>query len=49
MKLLFVGDIVGKPGRNAVRHFLPRLRDRLGLDFCIGNSENSAGGAGITP
>jgi metallophosphoesterase (TIGR00282 family) len=49
MKILFVGDIVGKPGRNAVRHFVPRLRERLGLDFCIGNSENSAGGAGITP
>src|SRR6266550_728672 len=49
MKILFVGDIVGKPGRAAVRHFVPALRERLGLDFCIGNSENSAGGAGITP
>ncbi|HTO96615.1 MAG TPA: TIGR00282 family metallophosphoesterase [Myxococcales bacterium] len=49
MKILFVGDIVGKPGRNAVREILPRLRERHGLDLCIGNSENSAGGAGITP
>ncbi|HEY5676048.1 MAG TPA: TIGR00282 family metallophosphoesterase [Myxococcales bacterium] len=49
MKLLFVGDIVGKPGRMAVRHFLPALRQKHALDLCIGNSENSAGGAGITP
>ena len=49
MKLLFVGDIVGKPGRAAVRHFLPLLRAKHGLDLCIGNSENAAGGAGITP
>lgn len=49
MKILFVGDIVGKPGRAAVRHFVPALRERHGFDLCIGNSENSAGGAGITP
>ena len=49
MKILFVGDIVGKPGRAAVRHFVPLLRDRHRLDLCVGNSENSAGGAGITP
>ena len=49
MKVLFLGDIVGKPGRAAVRHFVPMLRERHALDVCIGNSENSAGGAGITP
>ncbi len=49
MKILFVGDIVGKPGRAAVRHFVPVLREKYALDLCIGNSENSAGGAGITP
>ena len=49
MKVLFLGDIVGKPGRAAVRHFVPVLRERHGVDVCIGNSENSAGGAGITP
>jgi len=49
LKVLFLGDIVGKPGRAAVRHFVPVLRARHGLDLCVGNSENSAGGAGITP
>src|SRR5438105_15937395 len=49
MKILFVGDVVGKPGRAAVRHFVPVLRERFALDLCIGNSENSAAGAGITP
>jgi len=49
LKVLFLGDIVGKPGRAAVRHFVPVLRERHGVDVCIGNSENSAGGAGITP
>jgi metallophosphoesterase (TIGR00282 family) len=49
MKLLFVGDIVGKPGRTAVHKLVPRLRETHALDVCVGNSENSAGGAGITP
>jgi 2',3'-cyclic-nucleotide 2'-phosphodiesterase len=49
LKVLFLGDIVGKPGRAAVRHFVPILRERYALDVCLGNSENSAGGAGITP
>ena len=49
MKLLFIGDIVGKPGRKAVRYFLPRLRKTLSLDFIVANGENSAGGSGITP
>lgn len=49
MNVLFVGDIVGRPGRMAVRHFVPLLRERYSLELCIGNSENSAGGAGITP
>jgi len=49
LKVLFLGDIVGKPGRAAVRHFVPILRERHALDVCVGNSENSAGGAGITP
>jgi metallophosphoesterase (TIGR00282 family) len=49
MKILFVGDIVGKPGRGAVQKLVPRLREQHGLDLCVGNSENSAGGAGITP
>lgn len=49
MKVLLVGDIIGKPGRQAVREILPRLRAEKTLDFCIANGENSAGGLGITP
>ena len=49
VKLLFIGDIVGQPGRNAVRQILPKLREQHDLDFVIANGENSAGGSGITP
>lgn len=49
MKLLFIGDIVGEPGRRAVRQLLPGLRERLAPDVVIANGENAAGGAGITP
>lgn len=49
MKLLFIGDIVGQPGRRAVRELLPKLRERDALDFVVANGENSAGGSGITP
>jgi len=49
MKLLFIGDIVGQPGRNAVKTLLPRLREQHALDFVVANGENSAGGSGITP
>ena len=49
MKLLFIGDIVGQPGRNAVKALLPKLREQHALDFVIANGENSAGGSGITP
>jgi metallophosphoesterase (TIGR00282 family) len=49
VKLLFIGDIVGEPGRRAVSALLSNLRTRLGLDFVIANGENSAGGSGITP
>jgi len=49
VKLLFIGDIVGQPGRNAVKTLLPKLRERHALDFVIANGENSAGGSGITP
>ena len=48
MRILFIGDIYGKPGRKAVRHFLPGLRDRYQPDAIIANGENMAGGAGIT-
>jgi len=49
VKLLFIGDIVGQPGRRAVKELLPKLRDAHGLQFVIANGENSAGGSGITP
>jgi metallophosphoesterase (TIGR00282 family) len=48
MRLLFLGDVVGRAGRNAVVQELPRLRTRYKLDFVAINGENSAGGFGIT-
>ena len=48
MRILFCGDIVGRPGRTAVTRSVPELRDRLRLDFVIANGENAAGGFGIT-
>lgn len=49
MKLLFIGDIVGEPGRRAVKSLVPKLREQHRLDFVVANGENSAGGSGITP
>jgi metallophosphoesterase (TIGR00282 family) len=49
MKLLFVGDVVGKPGRRALRNLLPRLVDRHRADWVVVNVENAAGGFGVTP
>ena len=49
MKILFIGDIVGEPGRRAVKALLPSLRQDRGLHFVIANGENAAGGSGITP
>jgi metallophosphoesterase (TIGR00282 family) len=49
MKLLFVGDVIGKPGRRALQHLLPRLVDRHRADYVVVNVENSAGGFGVTP
>jgi 2',3'-cyclic-nucleotide 2'-phosphodiesterase len=48
MRLLFIGDIVGKPGRTIVQERLPELRRRYKLDCVVINGENSAGGFGIT-
>ena len=49
MKLLFIGDVVGSPGRKALAELLPGLRAQHGLDVVVANGENSAGGNGITP
>lgn len=49
MKILFVGDIVGQPGRKAVFRLLPQLSERYGgFDFVVVNGENAAGGKGLT-
>ncbi|MGD1934844.1 MAG: TIGR00282 family metallophosphoesterase [Candidatus Phaeomarinobacter sp.] len=48
MRLLFLGDVVGRSGRDAVVAALPGLRSDLDLDFVVVNGENSAGGFGIT-
>ena len=49
MKILAIGDIIGKPGRKAVEELLPGLCHEYGLHLVIGNGENVAGGIGITP
>lgn len=49
MRLLLIGDIVGKPGRQIVARALPGLRQRQGLDLVVANAENAAGGSGLTP
>jgi metallophosphoesterase (TIGR00282 family) len=48
MRLLFIGDIVGRAGRAALLEYLPALRERWKLDFVVVNGENAAGGFGIT-
>jgi len=49
VRILFIGDIVGEPGRKAVRALLPAIKSRHSVDFVIANGDNSAGGSGITP
>jgi metallophosphoesterase (TIGR00282 family) len=49
LTVLFLGDIVGEPGRSAVVTRLPELKEKYALDFIIVNGENAAGGRGITP
>jgi len=48
MEILFIGDIFGRPGRQAVGDWLPAYRNQNRLDFVIANGENAAGGKGIT-
>ena len=48
MRILFLGDVVGRPGRRAIVERLPRLRERWRLDLCVVNGENAAGGFGLT-
>jgi hypothetical protein len=49
MKILAIGDIIGKPGRDAVKAILPGLKGELGTHLVIANGENLAGGIGLTP
>jgi metallophosphoesterase (TIGR00282 family) len=49
MKVLFIGDIVGKPGREAIARLLFPLRQEKGIDLVVANAENAAGGSGLTP
>ncbi len=49
MKILFCGDVVGSAGRKALREYLPKLKQTLGVDLIIVNAENAAHGFGLTP
>lgn len=49
MRILFLGDIMGRSGRDAAAEYLPQIKERLRPDVIIINGENSAGGKGITP
>lgn len=48
MRVLMIGDVIGRPGRNALKDLLPGLRERLGLDLVVANVENAAAGFGLT-
>jgi metallophosphoesterase (TIGR00282 family) len=49
MKVLFIGDVVGEPGRHAVKELVPKISKKEKIDFIVANGENAAGGSGITP
>jgi 2',3'-cyclic-nucleotide 2'-phosphodiesterase len=49
VRLLFLGDVFGKPGRMAVKRIVPRLIAGRGIDLVVANAENSASGVGVTP
>jgi hypothetical protein len=49
MKILAIGDVIGKPGRQALARFLPEIKEKYGVNLTVVNAENSAGGIGVTP
>lgn len=49
VKILFLGDIIGKPGRSIVHELLPQITREYDIDLVLANAENSAGGLGVTP
>ena len=48
LRILFIGDVMGRSGRAAIARYIPQLREKWTLDFIIVNGENAAGGFGIT-
>ena len=48
MRILMIGDVIGRPGRRAIRSLVPELREEHGIDLVIANAENTAGGFGLT-
>jgi hypothetical protein len=48
MKILFIGDIVGRSGRRVVKELLPKIKEDEKIDLIIANAENAAGGSGLT-
>lgn len=49
IRVVMLGDIVGRPGRQAVAQLMPQIRDRIGANVVVANAENAANGAGLTP
>ena len=49
MKILFIGDITGEPGRRAIKELIPKIKKKEKVEFVIANAENVAGGSGVTP
>ena len=49
MKILFIGDLVGRPGRQAFSKWTPKIKEEFDIDFVVVNAENAAGGLGVTP
>lgn len=49
MNILFIGDVSGRPGRNALKKILPELKKEFDVDFCVTNIENASAGKGVTP
>lgn len=48
LNILFIADIIGRPGLTIIKKVVPELREKYGIDFCIANGENGSGGKGLT-
>jgi metallophosphoesterase (TIGR00282 family) len=49
LRLLFIGDIVGKPGRVMVKHYVPKIKEKYNIDLVVANYENASHGYGVIP